>query len=90
MSEDTELIGEFHYEGHIGDIRYSEPENMFYGVIRNIDDLVLYEGGTLDQLHEQFRHAVLDHTNDLPRGDSEIISATLNVINNMCAEKSST
>lgn len=46
------------YKGFIGDAQFSKYENHFYGSVLNTNDLVTYEGDTLNKLTEEFKISV--------------------------------
>lgn len=46
------------YKGFIGDAQYSKFDKCFYGSILNTNDLVSYEGRTLDELTKEFKTTV--------------------------------
>lgn len=52
--------GEMEYKGYTGSIEYSRHDGCFYGKIENIEDLVNYEGQTLEELENSFHEAVDD------------------------------
>lgn len=49
------------YKGYEGDWRYSEEDNVYWGKLTNIEDLVTYEGDTLSELYQSFREAIDDY-----------------------------
>ncbi|MCD8208737.1 MAG: hypothetical protein LUD72_12425 [Bacteroidales bacterium] len=49
------------YKGFVGSIEFSEPDNVFYGKVEEIDALVSYEGETMEKLREDFHGAVDDY-----------------------------
>ena len=50
-----------YYKGYIGNVRYSQDDNCFYGIVQNIKGLVTYEGATLEELEEDFREVINDY-----------------------------
>jgi predicted HicB family RNase H-like nuclease len=50
------------YKDHIGSVRFSSEDKLFYGKIEGIDDLVTFEGKSVDELVSAFREAVEDYT----------------------------
>lgn len=46
------------YKGYTGSIEYSKKDNIFYGKVSGIRDLVSYEGNTVDELTKDFHEAV--------------------------------
>lgn len=53
------------YRGLTGTTNYNENNDVFYGKIAEIDDLVLYESDTKEGLEESFREAVDDYMETL-------------------------
>jgi predicted HicB family RNase H-like nuclease len=49
------------YKNHLGTITYSAEDNVFYGKISGIDDLVTFEGTSESGLKKAFREAVNDY-----------------------------
>jgi len=49
------------YKDHIGSVRFSSEDRVFYGKIEGIDDLVTFEGRSVDELVSAFREAVDDY-----------------------------
>lgn len=50
-----------YYKGHTGNVRYSQDDNCYYGIVQNIKGLVTYEGATLEELEEDFREVIDDY-----------------------------
>lgn len=44
-----------------GNVRYSQDDNCYYGIVRNIKGLVSYEGTTLEKLEIDFQEAIDDY-----------------------------
>ncbi|MCR5828534.1 MAG: type II toxin-antitoxin system HicB family antitoxin [Bacteroidales bacterium] len=49
------------YKGYIGSVSYSEPDKVFFGEIEGINDLVTYEGESVQELTASFHEAVEDY-----------------------------
>ena len=43
-----------YYRGYTGDVHYSQDDNCYYGIVRNIKGLVTYEGATLEELEKDY------------------------------------
>lgn len=52
------------YKGFIGSVNFSAKDRAFYGKIEGIDDLVTFEGTTVDELEEAFQYMVEEHIKD--------------------------
>ena len=55
------------YKGFTGSVHYAE-DKLFYGKVEGINDLVAFEGNTIEEFRERFRGAVEDYISikDLP------------------------
>ena len=51
------------YKEFKGSIEFSEEDDVFFGKILNIKDLVLYEGVNVAELEKEFKNAVNDYIN---------------------------
>jgi predicted HicB family RNase H-like nuclease len=51
----------FRYKGFLGSVHYSPVDDYFHGRIEGIDDLVTFEGRSVDELKGSFRGAVEDY-----------------------------
>lgn len=49
------------YKGFIGSVHFSEEDNVLYGKIECIDDLILYEGTSVTEIRSAFKEAVNDY-----------------------------
>lgn len=49
------------YKDYVGSVRYSADDEVFFGKIEGIDDLVTFEGQSVPQLKEAFHEAVHDY-----------------------------
>lgn len=52
------------YRGFIGTINFSNEDNVLFGKIEGIDDLVTFEGQSVDELRESFIEVVDLHIAD--------------------------
>lgn len=52
------------YKGFIGSVNFSAEDRAFYGKIEGINDLVTFEGTTVDELEEAFKYMVEEHIQD--------------------------
>ena len=46
------------HNGYIGDINFSEEDNLYYGKIQGIYAIVAYDGKNLEELKEDFKEAI--------------------------------
>lgn len=49
------------YKGYIGTVEFSAEDKIFFGKIQGINDLVTFEGASVDELEKSFRESVLDY-----------------------------
>lgn len=50
------------YKEYLGTVHYSAEDEVFYGKIEGVDDLVSFEGKTVEELKQAFIEAVDDYT----------------------------
>lgn len=55
------------YKGFFGSARYSAADEVFYGKLEGIDDLVNYEGASVKELIKAFHEAVDDYVETCQR-----------------------
>jgi predicted HicB family RNase H-like nuclease len=49
------------YKDFIGTVHYSTEDEVFFGKLEGIDDLITFEGNNVDQLKRSFQEAVEDY-----------------------------
>ncbi|MDD2716279.1 MAG: type II toxin-antitoxin system HicB family antitoxin [Candidatus Wallbacteria bacterium] len=49
------------YDGYIGSVHFSTDDRIFYGKLEGIEDLITFEGETVEQLVRAFQDAVDDY-----------------------------
>jgi predicted HicB family RNase H-like nuclease len=52
------------YKGFNGSVRFDTDDRVFFGKIEGINDLVTFEGTTVDELENAFKSMVEEHIND--------------------------
>ena len=52
------------YKGFIGSVQYAAEDRVFYGKIEGVNDLITFEGSTVDELEEGFKYMVDEHIKD--------------------------
>jgi len=52
------------YKGYIGSVNFSADDNVFYGKLEGINDLVTFEGETVQELKDAFCFMVDEHIKD--------------------------
>jgi predicted HicB family RNase H-like nuclease len=60
----TTMMNVIKYKGFIGSVNYSAEDRAFYGKVEGINDLVTFEGTTVDELEEAFKYMVDKQIND--------------------------
>jgi predicted HicB family RNase H-like nuclease len=53
------------YKKFIGSVRYSVVDDVFYGKLEGIDDLVVFKGDNVKELNSAFKQAVEDYQETL-------------------------
>ena len=49
------------YKNFIGSVRYSAVDDIFYGKLEGIEDLIVFEGDSVKELNSAFYRAVEDY-----------------------------
>lgn len=49
------------YKNFIGSLHYSSEDNVFYGKVEGIDDLVTFEGKSVKELNNAFKESIQDY-----------------------------
>ena len=52
------------YKGYIGSVHYAAEDRVFYGKVEGINDLISFEGSTVDDLEDGFQFMVDEHIED--------------------------
>ena len=52
------------YKGFIGSVHFSADDNVFFGKLEGINDLVTFEGKTVQELNDAFCYMVDEHIKD--------------------------
>lgn len=52
------------YKGFLGSVHYAAEDRVFYGKIEGVNDLITFEGSTVDELEEGFKYMVDQHIKD--------------------------
>jgi len=55
------------YKGFIGSVNYSADDHIFFGKIEGINDLVTFEGISVDEMENAFQEMVNLHIEDCKR-----------------------
>ena len=52
------------YKGFIGSVRFSAQDEVFFGKVEGVNDLITFEGNSVKELKEAFRYVVDEHIRD--------------------------
>ena len=52
------------YKGFIGSVHYAAEDRVLYGKVEGVNDLITFEGSTVDELEEGFKYMVDEHIKD--------------------------
>ena len=55
------------YKGFIGSVHYASEDRVFYGKVEGVNDLISFEGSTVQDLEEGFKYMVDEHIKDCTR-----------------------
>ncbi len=55
------------YKGFIGSVHYASEDRVFYGKVEGVNDLISFEGSTVQDLEEGFQYMVDAHIKDCAR-----------------------
>ena len=61
----TNDYGVLESRGYKGTLSYSVTDNVYHGKIVGVDDLIIYEADSYEELVEEFKDAVLEYMDDL-------------------------
>ena len=70
------------YKNYLGSVEYNLTEKYLYGKILFIDDLIMYEGNTLEELESSFKEMVdeyLETCKELGKAPQKAYSGSFNV-----------
>jgi len=52
------------YKGFIGSVRFSAQDDVFFGKVEGVNDLITFEGNSVQELKDAFRYVIDEHIND--------------------------
>jgi predicted HicB family RNase H-like nuclease len=58
------------YKGFVGSANFSNEDHVFCGKVKGINDLMTFEGTTVDELEEAFKYIVEEHIQDCDRQEN--------------------
>ncbi|GHU54466.1 DNA repair protein HhH-GPD [Spirochaetia bacterium] len=60
------------YKEFIGSVHFNADDEVFYGKIEGIDDLIVFEGDTVNELKQAFQDSVEDYIASCKKHDKKI------------------
>ncbi len=60
------------YKGFIGSVHFSTDDKVFFGKVEGINDLITFEGQSVDELINAFEYVVNEHINDCTTENIEL------------------
>ncbi len=55
------MKNEMEYKDFTGSVRYSAVDDVFYGKLEGIDDMIVYQGDNVKELNSSFKRAVEEY-----------------------------
>ena len=55
------------YKGFIGSVRFSAQDDVFFGKVEGVNDLITFEGDSVKELKNAFRYVIDEHIKDCER-----------------------
>jgi len=52
------------YKGFIGSVRFSAQDDVFFGKVEGVNDLITFEGNSVEELKNAFRYVIDEHIID--------------------------
>ncbi|MDR1224502.1 MAG: hypothetical protein LBL07_16725 [Tannerella sp.] len=52
------------YKGFTGSVHFSSEDDVFFGKIEGINDLITFEGNSVSELKNAFRYVIDEHIKD--------------------------
>ena len=63
------------YKEFIGSVHFSAEDEVFYGKIEGVNDLVTFEGTTVSKLKSAFKEAVIDYVEICKEAGKEVFKS---------------
>ena len=60
------------YKGFIGSVHYAAEDRVFYGKVEGVNDLITFEGSTVDELEGGFKYMVDEHIKDCQKNKTPL------------------
>lgn len=60
------------YKGFIGSVHFAAEDRAFYGKVEGVNDLITFEGSTVDELEKGFKYMVDEHIKDCNKKNTPV------------------
>lgn len=60
------------YKGFIGSVHFAYEDRVFYGKVEGVNDLITFEGSTVDELEKGFKYMVDEHIKDCEKNNTPL------------------
>jgi predicted HicB family RNase H-like nuclease len=60
------------YKGFIGSVHFSAKDDVFFGKVEGINDLITFEGDSVKELKNAFQYVIDEHIKDCERENMQI------------------
>jgi predicted HicB family RNase H-like nuclease len=60
------------YKGFIGSVHFAAEDRIFYGKVEGVNDLITFEGSTVDDLEKGFQYMVDEHIKDCKKNNTPV------------------
>jgi predicted HicB family RNase H-like nuclease len=60
------------YKGFIGSVHFAAEDRVFYGKVEGVNDLITFEGSTVDDLEKGFKYMVDEHIKDCKKNNTPV------------------
>ena len=60
------------YKGFIGSVHFAAEDHAFYGKVEGVNDLITFEGSTVDELEQGFKYMVDEHIKDCNKNNTPV------------------
>ena len=70
------------YEGYLGTVLFSAEDEVFYGKVSGINDLITFEGKSVEELKKSFEESIddyLESCKELGKQPSKIFKGSFNI-----------
>ena len=70
------------YEGYLGTVLFSAEDEVFYGKVHGINDLITFEGKSVEELKKSFEESIddyLESCKELGKQPSKIFKGSFNI-----------